>query len=319
MMRLLWLPLLCLLAPYCGANDVVSVTESVKDETNNKELGMIRYHYDAAIASCSFVLILGVGTFMSVSDYDKVSEQIALGYPIVVVISDHNEGNFQKTSSTDYALLVNGLGSQLSDLIPICSNGDAKIVIGGHSASGEASVVAWQHGLLEMMKPIVGFVGLDPFEISEHTVDESNTLDLPGLFWGFTRTTCSVTKEKAAEAAYKLTSSFARVLYTIHNDNGCDISHCVFTDHGCGVRPLICGTRDQHDWVYQYVAESIHLFLDAIDRNTAFSRDYYQLHGTPEDISFYVNQDEVGDSVTELSRAGSSLVLLSDARVAKSV
>jgi hypothetical protein len=281
---------------------VFSVTKDVKDE-KNAILGEIRYHYDSSISSCSFVLILGVGTLMSVSDYDKLSEQISLGKPIVVVISDYNPGNFQKTSSTKYALLTNKIENQMADLIPICAEANTEIVIGGHSASGEASLVAWQLDLLEM-EPI-GYVGLDPYEISEKTVDKSKILTLPAVFWGFTKTTCLVTKEKAAEAAYEITSPNSRVLYEIHNENGCGITHCVFTDHGCGVRPLICSTQDEFDWVYKYVAKSIHLFLDAVHSGTSFNRDYFELHGVPEDLTLYVNKDEVESSKTKHPRIGS--------------
>lgn len=119
---------------------------------------------------------------MSVSDYDKLSNKISLGHPIVVAIVDYNPGNFKKTSSTKYAYLMNNLQSEMRELIPICAKADPGIVIGGHSASGETSLTAWQLDLLEI-DPI-GFVGLDPYEISEKTIDDNNKfLNIPAIFW----------------------------------------------------------------------------------------------------------------------------------------
>jgi hypothetical protein len=312
MMRFIRLALECvfvflsfLLIGGAGENVIVSNTEEIKDGSN-AVLGVIRYHYDSSMASCSSVLVLGVGTFMSVTDYDKVSEQIALGKPIVVVVADHNMDQLKKTSSTKFAHLINEFQEHIGDLIQICAEGHADIVIGGHSASGEASLGAWQLGLLEM-EPI-GFVGLDPYEISENTIDMEMQLDLPALFWGFTRTTCLVAKEKAAEAAYGLTAEKARVMYVIHNEDGCRITHCVFTDHGCGVRPLICSTEDTFDWVYQYVAKSIHLFLDAVQNNSAFSKEHFELHDVPEEVTLYVNHDVVAPSNLRNNGLGSSSV-----------
>ena len=227
---------------------------------------------------------------MSVRDYDKLSKKIVLGKPIVVVICDHNPGNFKKTSIAKYGSLANAIKDRMQDLIPSCKG--TGIVIGGHSASGEASLAAWQNGLIHDLNPL-GYIGLDPYEIGENTIDEGNTLTLPAIFWGFTKTTCLVAKEKAAEAGYAITSSNARVLYTVHNENGCKITHCVFTDHGCGVKPFTCSTQDDFDWIYEYVASSIHLFLDAIAHGNTFTREYFELDGTPVDLSLRVNTDEV--------------------------
>lgn len=110
---------------------------------------------------------------------------------------------------------------------------------------------------------------------------------------GFTRTTCLVAKEKAAQAAYKITSPNARILYKINNSDGCEITHCVFTDHGCGVSPFICSTQNEFDWVYGYVAKSVHIFLDAINTGSTFNKEFFELHDAPEELRLYVNQDEV--------------------------
>jgi hypothetical protein len=257
-------------------------------------IGVVRYHYDAEIASCKHVLLLGVGTFMSVENYDKISQAISADETIVVVISDHNVDNFEKTSPSKYAALTNEIANQLNSLIPICNHDEARILIGGHSASGQAAMQAWQQGMIDKstVNPL-GFIGLDPYEISEKTMDESIIFDLSGLYWGFSRTTCLVTVEKAAQAAYQITEKSARVLYSIHNEkHESGMTHCVFTDHGCGVSPLTCGTRSDFDWVYGKVADSIRLYLQSLTNSAPFNRDHFVLPKTFEEvIDVHVNEE----------------------------
>jgi hypothetical protein len=274
-------------------HDVISMTKRVKD-SKNKDLGVIRYHHDPSQyeSACSTILILGVGTAMSVSEYDKLSKQVASGTSIVVVISDHNEHDIRKTSPEKYARLANAINTQLKTLVPICSETATQIMIGGHSSSGEASMKAIQHDLLDFHPH--GFVGLDPFEISEKTFGANDfILNIPAINWGFTKSTCLVTREKAAEGAYNLTSKEARVLYAITNDGGdCKITHCVFSDHGCGVTPFVCSTSEEYEWVFRYVAASIHLFVDAVSEQIPFTNHYFKLQSDHE-VAHYVNDDEV--------------------------
>ena len=114
---------------------IESATKVVKDE-QNIILGEIRYHFDSSISSCLSVLLVGVGTFMSVSDYDKLSERIVTGKPIVVVAADHNPDNFQKTSPTKYSKLINAIQSQIEDILPFCKHQDLNFILGGHSTYG---------------------------------------------------------------------------------------------------------------------------------------------------------------------------------------
>lgn len=297
MTRASFLPLLFLLAisTRSGASDtaenVISATAIVKEMTQKKELGRIQYYYDSVIApSCSTVLILGVGTYMTIHDYGMVSKATAAGQPIVVIISDHNVHNLIKSSPTKYALLVNAIQEQLSDLIPICKNQDARILVGGHSASGEAAVKALQENLLGF-EP-VGFVGLDPYEISAKTVEMTKTLTMPAMFWGLSETTCGVDIIKAARAAYKLAMPKARILYVLDNDQS-GITHCVFSDTGCGEWPLVCETEEVFDWVHEAVANSIHLFIVATTDGN-YSKGQFELpKDTPRDVVLYANEDEV--------------------------
>jgi hypothetical protein len=281
----------CFASVDADQHDVISITTRVKD-SKNKDLGVIRYHHDPSQyeSACSTILILGVGTAMSVSEYDKLSKQVASGTSIVVVISDHNEHDIRKTSPEKYARLANSINAQLKTLVPICTETTAtQIMIGGHSSSGEASMKAIQNDLLDFHPH--GFVGLDPFEISEKTFGASDfILNIPTINWGFTKSTCLVTREKAAEGAYKLTSKEARVLYAIRNDaDDCKITHCVFSDHGC---EFVCSTSDEYDWVFRYVAESIHLFVDAVSEQIPFSKQYFKLQSDHE-VDHYVNDDDV--------------------------
>eukprot|EP00429_Kryptoperidinium_foliaceum_P063989 CAMPEP_0176055104 /NCGR_PEP_ID=MMETSP0120_2-20121206/27427_1 /TAXON_ID=160619 /ORGANISM="Kryptoperidinium foliaceum, Strain CCMP 1326" /LENGTH=349 /DNA_ID=CAMNT_0017388587 /DNA_START=152 /DNA_END=1201 /DNA_ORIENTATION=+ len=263
-------------------------------------LGLIRYHFDPSMKSntCSHLLLLGVGTTMKVADYERISKAIVRGKSTVVVFTDHNVDSFKKTSPQKYASLFNETIQQLENLIPYCESRNPAILFGGHSASGQAALQAWQMGLLgdpDSHTMPAGFIGLDPYLISSKTLNKSIELTLPSLNWGFSNTTCLVDVEKAARAAYGLTRHEARVLYALRNEEGtadAAMTHCVFADHGCGIPPFTCGAQMNFDWVLDAVATGIHLFLTAIDRRNPFHRNQFNL---PKDIKdrtrVYVNDD----------------------------
>jgi len=233
---------------------IVSKTESIYRESYNIPsddedlLGMIRYHYDTNKGPhCDSMLILGVGTFMTVNDYDNLSRKIAASSSsIMVIVADHNVNNIIKTSPERYATLINALINQLDTVLPMCDHasqdkGPSELLFGGHSASGQAAVEAWQQGLLSIEGYKVAFVGLDPYDIADRTIDESIGLSIPSLSWGFTRTTCFVRTEKSAKAAYEITRD-SRVLYVMDNaEKGSGVTHCAFTDRGCGFRSHLNG------------------------------------------------------------------------------
>jgi hypothetical protein len=300
MLRALFAPLLLFLSScsIVGAT-IISNTETVKDEETNKHIGSIRVSYDASFASCSTVLMIGVATAMTIFDYNKLSEATATGQKIVVIISDHNEQSLIKTSPAKYASLVNAIHQHLTDLVPICAEekDEIGILIGGHSGSGEAAVIALQEHLFDFAP--LGFVGLDPYELSRKTVDISKPLLLPAMYWGFSETTCLVTKEKAARAGYELTEINSRVLYVIHNGNGCGITHCVFTDRGC---KSVCPTKDNLSWIIDLVAKSLVLFVDAIRRSEGFRKENFVLPGIPgHEVLLFVNHDTVQSSESIVS------------------
>jgi len=272
---------------------VISETNHVHDSKNDATVGLIRTHYDTSFGECSTLLMLGVGTSMSVRDYDNLSIRIAAGSSIIVVIADHNEHNIQKTSPEKYARMANAVYGNMSNLLPTCKGKEPLILIGGHSASGEAVIRALKSNLLDFDPD--GFVGLDPYEISAKTMGRNKfLLEFPSINWGFAKTTCLVTKQKAAKAVYELTDSNARVLYEINNkEKDCKITHCVFSDRGCGITPFLCPTTSaENDWVLTSVARSIHVFVDAAMKRTPFDKSHFQLDPSNK-VEIYVNEEQI--------------------------
>ena len=270
-------------------SDVISVTQHVHDSRKGT-VGLIRSHHDASITSspCSSVIMLGVGTSMTVRDYDKISTHIAEGSSIVVLIVDFNEFHFQKTSPQKYALLVNAISNNISSLVPVCKDREPLLLIGGHSSSGEAAIMALNGGLLEFDPD--GWVGLDPYNMSPEVIGNNVHMEIPSINWGFTKETCLVATDKAARTAYELADPHSRVLYAIQNDEkDCKITHCVFSDNGCGI---ICPLTEENDWVLTDVAWSIHLFVDAVANRIPFDRSHFQMEKETK-IKLYVNEEQV--------------------------
>eukprot|EP00533_Pseudo-nitzschia_delicatissima_P006843 CAMPEP_0116092348 /NCGR_PEP_ID=MMETSP0327-20121206/7998_1 /TAXON_ID=44447 /ORGANISM="Pseudo-nitzschia delicatissima, Strain B596" /LENGTH=391 /DNA_ID=CAMNT_0003583775 /DNA_START=150 /DNA_END=1325 /DNA_ORIENTATION=+ len=303
--------------------EIISDTKDLVSGT--KHIGRIRYHYvDECVGEntakpCSDILLMGVGAAMSVENYDIIARTIVskAGSSLIVVIADSNPGNIVKFSPTKYASLANFVDMQHRELIPVCGNETANLLIGGHSASGQAALDAAQKGLYDFVPS--GFVGLDPYDTSKI---DANLLQLPTLDWGFAHTTCHVQIDKAAKGAYKLSSAeIGRVLYSIDNKHkgddkdDDDMTHCVFTDNGCRVGGFdVCPTIGSHEWVYESVAESIQLFVNALGSN--FTKEMFGLPSTRSgQVSLFVNNDDVdrrgktdGDNFPGHSKHGSFAV-----------
>jgi len=222
--------------------------------------GKFTVHYDEAMPEedqCQSVVMIGVGTAMGSGDYNILSSEISSGQPIVTIITDHSF-TFVKISSKGFAKLYNKLTADLGEIVPICQGKSPKILVGAHSASGQAAIGAMKKDLLQV-KPD-GFIGLDPFNVNERK--DSIDPNLPTLEWGFAKTTCAVKIQKAAKPAYKLSSEKHRIFYRIDNASGHqNIQHCSFTDKGCSI---VCGRKNDGDWVRPVVAKSIHTFIFAI-------------------------------------------------------
>jgi hypothetical protein len=312
------------------------VPENVHYVRKNQRVGRIRYHFEddnsqngsadatdlnssAPFASnptlhrCSHVVVIGVGTSMTVEQYDILASNMVTGTSIVVVITNHNVNGIVKTSARLYAYLINAVYDQLEELMPICSlqsmnsadtftsatttasttttKKEKKFIVGGHSASGKAAFEACQKFLFDFQP--LAFFGIDPYPVLPS--NEEPLLQLPALFWGLTTTTCFVNVQTAAMSAYQLSSSaYGRVLYAIDNANNHHITHCVFTDHGCGIGSIVvCPTNaTTFGWVYDAVANSLHAYLNALETKQQFQRVIFELNQTKVgDVILLVNED----------------------------
>lgn len=301
-----------------ASKNVVSFTKYVTSSNNKEQIvGQIRYHYNEIDNEnqefCTSILTFGVGTAMSVNDYNYISQSIAFANPTIVVIAtDSNHDGIVKSSPTKYATLLNNISDQLKSLIPSCDNGNSTIdgysesvpiFLGGHSSSGQAALQALQGNLFHFTPG--GFFGMDPYDISSDTVNYDNPIYLPTLNWGFTKTTCLVNVDKAAMGAYRLFApasssnrkTLGRVLYSIDNDNDSkQIGHCVFTDNGCGVGSIVvCPTihPPKDNWVYEALAKSVKLFLKAIHKGVPFTKNDFSLNtNVSGKVLLQVNEDD---------------------------
>lgn len=269
--------LLLLCSIFAVANGAVkSSTEKIKE-------GKFTYYHDEDISSnCDTVFLMGVGTAMATTDYSIMSEEISKGQPVVTVITDHAPNFFVKLSSGGFAKLYNALTKDLGKLIPVCEGKSPKILVGAHSASGQASIEAMQKGKLDVTPD--GYIGLDPFKISERKMK----IDVPLLAFGFEKTTCKVTVNQAAKPAYKIAGKDHRVFYRIKNKTQ-KIQHCAFTNKGCSI---ICGAKPDGDWVRGVVAQSVHAFVKAI-KSGNFSKGQFNIPVTGDAAyELFVGGDE---------------------------
>ena len=241
----------------------------------------LKYHYDDTMSyyTCETLVLLGVGTAMSVDDYDVLSAKISSKQPIITVIADHFPGFFYKSSSNRFADVYNKLLESQGDIIPVCSGKSIKnILIGGHSSGGTAALLS----LSKLKRKPNGYIGLDPFSIEEN-VDEN----LPVMLWGFSETTCQVKPERAAKATYTTSNDFHRILYRVNNTGG-SVNHCSFTDEGCG---SFCPSSGE-GWMHDVVAKSIQNFSRNVKRGY-ISKDRFLLAiETDFSIDLFVNQEE---------------------------
>jgi hypothetical protein len=265
--------------------------------------GAYRYHFDQDISNsgedvCQNINIIGVGTAMSITDYDLISSKISAGKAIVTIIVNPILWSPVKSDTIPllfwwtiqyYVDFYNDMMASIGDNIPVCNNKHPTIFVGGHSASGRSFIKA----LPKMDPQPKGFIGLDPFNITpDLTIDDSiYTLD-----WGFSSTTCSVTIDEAAKEAYGISSKKHRVFYRMNNDSF-DINHCVFTDSG-SCFDFVCSEGKDGGWVLDAVATSIHTFIDVINAGSFDgNRDQFVLTNVNANLyDLFVNEEEVTSS-----------------------
>lgn len=230
-----------------ASGDIVGGSGKLKE-------GKIRYHFDNSTHhQCETVALIGVGTKMGADAYESLSTDIVSDSSLVFIMLDHNPRGMVKLSPKKYAKLVKAVVDKITSLVTACKvpppNG---YIVGGHSAGGQAAINA-----LPSLSDIdlLGFLGLDPFNAAK-----AGHIDIPGIFWGFARTTCFVTKSDAAALAYNHTTK-NRVFYQVANTRA-RITHCIFTDNGCG--GMACPSKKEYSWVRSAVGDTLNRFVSAV-------------------------------------------------------
>mmetsp|Transcript_4906 Transcript_4906/g.7231 ORF Transcript_4906/g.7231 Transcript_4906/m.7231 type:complete len:281 (+) Transcript_4906:99-941(+) len=254
------------------ADAISSVVPSEVLPIISNKKGQYQYYYDSSIETFGFVFIIAVGTGMSVTDYTTISTDVATTNPVVFVMLDPAPGNPVKLDGAKFANNANELVLNLSKYLPnvnLASN--TTIVIGGHSAGGEGAIISFD-GLLTFQP--VGFLGLDPFSVNTKTMK----IPCPAVLWGFSDTTCLVTVNQAAKAAYKISPPSARVFFQIKNPQNVlkpssNITHCIFTDDGCA--SPVCPAQTAGYWVRQAVADSVVPFVESLVSGEILPKDEF--------------------------------------------
>jgi hypothetical protein len=269
-----------------------STTTIVSKRGKIKKAGEYKYFYDSSVpAACESVYIFGVGTAMSVNDYNELGSTISKGNRIVALVSDATPGNPIKLEAGPWERYYNTIVTQIQDIIPACVDTPHPIILfGGHSASGQGIINA----LPDVVPQPNGLIFLCPFMITKSMKINPS---IPTLYWGSEKTTCFVFVNLAAKAAYELSSPDHRVLYRIDNENN-TITHCIFTDNGCG--GFICPKGKEGKWVIPAVSKSIHIFADDIVNDGKLTRTQFDLDVVKEDgkALLYVNEENPDDDTT---------------------
>jgi len=220
-------------------------------------LGQYRVYYKSPSPAACEAFVLGVGTAMSRDSYDNLAAAIS-SYGYVVVIMDHQPGSMTKTDAGKYKnCVVEIQNNMLGWLSGTGCTSIAHWILGGHSAGGQAAqnAVSGNPGLAEAI-----------FSIDPYNCSGAGAVNVPALYWGFNVTTCFVTKEDAARAAYYGSASeraFYRVA-SVYSWGPCGYSpkyfHCSFTDSDC---PACTNCMYTPSAFYTDVAKSVNKFINA--------------------------------------------------------
>ena len=259
-----------------------------------KPRGQLQAYYDSSASHCcNAVVMLNVGTAMAVSAYSDIATSIVQQSPgVVAIIMDTNPGSFwrptmKKQDGTKYVDVSNAIANNISSLVPnSCCTQQPRdgYFIGGHSGGGEGAVHALASNDLEYS--VAGFIGLDPFKIIKDEGRKKMNITVPSLTWGFSKTSCFVTREEAGLAAYNISPKSSRVFYNVETNN--DL-HCSFTDSGC---KGLCSGQPEDNWIRKKaVGESVQKFTSAVTSSQTFSRHLFEIEQAEVDL--YVNTDTV--------------------------
>ena len=270
-------------------------SEVVSKKSDRSSPYKYEYYYDDATSSpCDAVVMINVGTFMSTDAYSDLANAIVIAGSqpntsssgTVAIVVDSNPKRIMKDDGTKYADAVNAIVGSIRSIIPNCS-ALPLYFIGGHSGGGKGAINALNLNILNFS--VAGFVGLDPFEVSEP--DQLNLrIPVPSLQWGFNETSCLVAKENAAEAAYNISNTNHRIFYRVNTKKPNTIitgPHCSFANHGCFGA---CQSAKGLPWIRTQVGISLNHFIMAIKSNN-FDRNQFIINET--DAVLLVNDDTV--------------------------
>ncbi len=243
------------------------------------------YYDDATL--CDSVVMINVGTNMRLGDYSKLANAIVTSGTIAIIV-DSNPGRLQKDDGTKYADAVNAIAGSISSSIPNCITKPPLYFIGGHSGGGKGAINAMNLNILTF--PVAGFVGLDPFGLPEQDRLKLR-IDIPSVHWGFSETSCLVTKENAGAAAYSISNPNQRIFYRVNTRKPLTIitgPHCSFTNVGCKPVCRSGWSGRELPWIRTQVGISIHHFIVAVKSNN-FDRNQFVLNETGAIL--FVNQE----------------------------
>ena len=254
--------------------------------------GVVRVFRPAtAPASCEAVLF-GVGTGLTTSSYQSLGSAIN-GYGYVFVVMDHAPGNaFGKADAARYAALAADVKANLLGWLGASSPcaGVAHWIVGGHSASGQAAHAA------AIANPQIAHAifSADPYDVSG-----LGSVTLPGLYWGFSSTTCFVGVNKAAKAAYARTPNPGRAMHKTNTTMTWALCgyvpkyhHQSFIDYGLNLGTLGCSNCIQTPTsFYADVANSLNKFVVARFYGS-WSKANLQVSNRSTPATLYVDGDQ---------------------------
>lgn len=245
--------------------------------------GKVRIHYANTPTSCDAIL-LGVGTAMSASSYDKLSSELT-SHGYVTVILDHNPGDMIKTDGAKFTALTNEVKQNLLNWIGNSNcNAIAHWVVGGHSAGGQAA----QDSVSNNPQIADAIFSIDPYN-----ANNAGSVNLPALYWGFDVTTCFVSKNDAAKAAYYKSQNL-RAFYKVkkkYSWGPCGYSpkyfHCSFCDGHC---PACTNCMQTPDHFFTDVGTSVNKFINAVFYGS-WSKSQLSFNSTTP-LTLYVDNEQ---------------------------
>jgi len=237
-------------------------------------------------SSCTAVMF-AVGTSMSVSGYAEFGTRMAAkGYIFIVV--DPEPGSMTKLNKDRLQTAFLAGKQQWSGWTGnACGSIDAWL-LGGHSAGGGTAHAVF----VDSPSVTDGVFSVDPLARG----DLGPNLDLPGLYWGFSQSTCFVSPADSSQAAFLRSPSTKRVLAKV------DVKwqsfpptpkyyHCSISN-GCNVA---CSSfSDTPAEFYEDVIKSIDVFVESLTTDQwGSTRSRLEALQIDTDLEWFVNEDSL--------------------------